>query len=120
MILAVSATGAQAHSGSIGLYTEDTGPTDCDCDVPPFSPWEVFVFYLRSDDGPDGIHGAEFKVEVSDPLVALTAFTKPANSLTAGTIDTGIAITFLDGCRGSGSSYVYLGTIGFYHQNVYD
>ena len=109
MFLSVFATGVQAHSGSIGVYT-DQSAVDCDLEIPSFVDAELYIVYFRSDSGPDGIKGAEFKAEFSITDFYLT-FTPPTSVLIAGDVEDGIAMTFTDGCRGSGSSTVYLGKL---------
>ncbi|MBN2185700.1 MAG: hypothetical protein JW746_10270 [Candidatus Krumholzibacteriota bacterium] len=119
MVLAVFATGVQAHGGSIGLYTSALAD-DCDADVAPFAPFSIFIVYYRSDAGPDGINGAEFKAVFDIPGVNYGVFTPPAGTLTTGDVSTGIGITFRDGCTGSGSNYVYLGTQQVIALGVFD
>jgi hypothetical protein len=102
-------TGALAHQGSIGLYTNTSG-TDCDATLTPYVGYDVTIMYYKSTSGPDGITAAEFKVG-APPTVILGAFTKsPSISVTLGTIDTGISCSFV-GCTGTGSDYVLIGTV---------
>ena len=51
-LLITLTTGAVAHEGSIGLYT-DMGATDCDETFIPFTATPITIIYFRSDAGPD-------------------------------------------------------------------
>ncbi|TFG88590.1 MAG: hypothetical protein E4H16_04830 [Candidatus Atribacteria bacterium] len=119
MILSAFAAGVQAHSGSIGLYT-DANAADCDMDVPPYVPTNIYVVYFKSDSGPDGITGAEFKVEISNAQVLLLVPVWAPGTMTIGAVQTGIAVTFGDVCTGSGSATVYLGILPIMSQMAFD
>ena len=108
MFLSVFATGVQAHEGSIGVYSTMFAD-DCDLEIPPFAPVDLYIVYFRGDSGPDGIRGAEFKAECSSPLVNFNAFTPAAGAIPLGDVATGIGIVF-DACTGAGTSTVYIGT----------
>lgn len=110
LILIALSTGALAHIGSIGLYT-DTAANDCDMTFTPYLPTEIIVMYYRSDAGPDGITAAEFRVDAPAALMVISGFEpSPDVSLTLGTIDAGIATSFV-GCTGTGVDYTLIGTI---------
>ena len=109
LLLAALTTGAMAHQGSIGLYTNTSG-ADCDATLTPYVGYDVTIMYYRSDAGPDGITAAEFKVG-APPTMVLGAFTKsPSVSITLGDIATGLSASFI-GCTGTGSNYVLIGTV---------
>ncbi len=108
LIIALS-TGAFAHQGSIGLYTDVTA-TDCDTDFIPFNPFSIEIVYFKSDSGPDGIFAAEFKVEVPEGVMVIQSFEPSPGMLPMGDINTGIACAY-DACAGIGSDYTSIGTI---------
>ena len=109
LIIALS-TGAVAHEGSIGLFT-DSGANDCDATLVPFVGFPITIMYYKSDSGPDGIFAAEFKLEVPAGQVVISSFTpSPAISVTLGDIGTGIACSY-GGCTGAGSDYTLVGTV---------
>jgi hypothetical protein len=108
LLLIVLSTGAFAHQGSLGLYT-DMSATDCDVTFVPYLGYDITIMYFRSDAGPDGITAAEFKLEVPATMV-IQSFTKsPAVSVTLGDLATGLAASF-QGCAGSGDDYTFIGT----------
>jgi hypothetical protein len=110
LILVALTTGALAHQGSIGLYTNTSG-TDCDATLTLYVGYDVTIMYYKSTSGPDGITAAEFKVGVPPGTMILGAFTKsPSVSITLGDIGTGISCSFV-GCSGTGSNYVLIGTV---------
>lgn len=110
LILIALTTGAFAHVGSIGIYT-NTSATDCDMTFTPFLNADLTIMYYSSDAGPDGITAAEFKMEVPAGLVVISSFTpSPEVSVTLGTIDVGIACSYT-GCTGSGNPYTLVGTV---------
>jgi len=110
LILLALTTGALAHEGSIGMYT-DVSATDCDMTFGPFVTANITIMYYRSDSGPDGITAAEFKVDVPAGMMAIQSFTpSPDVSVTLGDISTGIACSYA-GCTGTGSDYTLVGTL---------
>ena len=117
MIFSIFETGAEAHDGSIGIYTSMLAD-DCDADINPFVSTELFVVYFKSDGGPDGITGAEFKAEMS-PNVAIQLFTPAAGAIPLGDISTGIGIAF-SSCTGTGLDYIYVGSIDVVSFGVFD
>ena len=115
LVILVAASAISAHEGSIGLYYNQTA-TDCDATLPPFTPTNIYLIYYRSDAGPDGITGAECRVEISSAQVSLVSFTEPPSTLTNGNILTGIGIVFTTDCFGAGQEYVLLGTLSLLSQ----
>lgn len=109
LILIALTTGAFAHVGSIGLYT-DTGATDCDATFTPYVGADIYIMYYSSDSGPDGITAAEFKLEVPAGQMVISSFTPTTGVLPLGLIDTGIACSFT-GCTGAGNPYTLIGTV---------
>jgi hypothetical protein len=110
LLLIVLTTGAFAHQGSIGLYT-NTSASDCDLTFTPFVGTDIYILYYRSDAGPDGITATEFKVGVDAAALILGAFTpSPEVSVTLGAIATGLSCSFT-GCTGTGSDYVLIGQV---------
>ncbi|MBN2071231.1 MAG: hypothetical protein JW814_07210 [Candidatus Krumholzibacteriota bacterium] len=110
LVMLIAATGINAHEGSLGLFTSSSAD-DCDMAVPPFSPTNIWLMYIRSDSGPDGITGAEFKAELSTAQVQWLTPTWAAGTMIIGDPATGIGIVFNDGCTGQGSPTVYIGTL---------
>lgn len=109
-LLVVVSSAAFAHEGSLGLYTSQAG-TDCDATFLPYVAQDVYMVYYRSDAGPDGIRAAEFKVEYPVGVVILqTPVWSPSVSVTLGTIDAGISVSFT-GCTGAGQTYLYVGRV---------
>jgi len=109
ILLIALTTGAIAHQGSIGLYT-DTSAMDCDVTLTPYVGYDVTIMYFKSDAGPDGISATEFKIDAPGTII-LGAFTpSPDVSASMGTINTSLAVTF-SGCTGSGLDYVLIGTV---------
>ena len=110
LVLIALTTGAFAHQGSIGLYT-DTAAIDCDMTFTPYLGADITIMYYKSDAGPDGLTAAEFMVEVPAGLMVISTFTpSPDVSVTLGDIATGIATSFT-GCTGSGNDYTLIGTL---------
>ncbi len=110
LILLALTTGALAHEGSIGMFT-DVSASDCDMTFGPYVTANITIMYYRSDSGPDGITAAEFRVEVPAGLMVISSFTKsPDVSVTMGNIATGIACSYT-GCTGAGSDYLLIGTM---------
>lgn len=117
VLLALTA-GAQAHDGSIGIYTSTLGE-DCDCDIDPYQFFPLYIVYFKSDGGLDGICGAEFKLEKSEPVnLSINSFTPIPGALTIGSIEEGISVTFA--CTGNGADYVHIGTIEVFSVAVFD
>jgi len=110
IILVISASGLQAHSGSLGLFTSGSAD-DCDMDIPPFTPTSIWLMYVKSDAGPDGITGVEFMAVVSSASIQWLVPTWAAGTLPIGDPNTGMSIVFTDGCTGAGSETVYIGTL---------
>ncbi len=112
ILVLMTASAVSAHDGSIGIYTSKLA-TDCDGDVPPFTPYDVYIMYFRSTSGPDGITAAEFRVEISAPATILISQTTWNPSiLTNGSITTGVAVTFQGvTCYGPGQELIYLATL---------
>ncbi len=111
ILILMTASAVSAHEGSIGIFTTELA-TDCDATLPPFTPFDVYLMYIRSDGGPDGITGAEFRAEISDPAVAILSPTWNPAILPNGDVATGIGIVFTGvSCYGPGQSMVWLGTL---------
>lgn len=109
LLLIAMTTGAIAHQGSIGLYT-DTTAGDCDMTMVPYVAVDITIMYYRSDGGPDGITAAEFKVDAPGTMILGTFTPSPDVSATMGAINTNLACTFA-GCTGSGQDYVLIGSV---------
>jgi hypothetical protein len=109
LILIALSTGAFAHKGSIGLYT-NTSATDCDVTLTPYVGYDVSIMYFRSDGGPDGISAAEFKVSAPATVVVGTFIASPDVSVAMGDIKTALSVSFT-GCAGSGQDYTLIGTV---------
>ena len=112
IIVLMTASAVSAHEGSLGLFTSEAA-TDCDATLPPFTPFDVYIMYLRSDGGPDGITGAEFRAELSVPAteVAILSPTWNPALLTNGDVTTGIGVVFQSECYGPGESMIWIGTL---------
>lgn len=104
------ATLAFAHEGSVGLFREESA-VHCDVATDPaiFEQVEMYVVYDRSDAGPDGITGIEFKMEVT-PSIQFSSAEWQQGFVTLGDVMTGISVV-ANGCFGSGMQYVPFGTI---------
>lgn len=112
ILIIVLSTGALAHQGSIGLYTDQTA-TDCDAAIAPFTPYSIFIMYFRSDGGPNGIFALEFSIDIiGDWGFFGSPAWSPAVSITNGDIATGIAVSYSD-CEGAGADYAWVGSIPF-------
>lgn len=110
VLLVVSAAAADAHEGSIGLYTSEAG-TDCDATFVPFVAQNVYIVYYRSDAGPDGIRAAEFKISHDPAAVILqTPVWSPSVAVTLGSIGSNMSVSFA-GCTGVGIEYLYIGYV---------
>ncbi len=112
LLLIVLTVGAVAHEGSIGLYTTQEA-TDCDATFTPFLSSNIYVMYYKSDAGPDGISGAQFRVEIpAGGSVVVQSFTPhPDINLTIGDIaGAGLSVTY-SGCAGAGSDLLLIGTM---------
>ena len=108
LLLVALTTGAIAHEGSIGLFT-NSDANDCDVDFTPYLASNITIMYFRSDAGPDGIFAAEFKVVVPDGQMVISSFTpSPQVTLIMGDISTGIACSY-GACTGTGSDYTLIG-----------
>ena len=110
LLLIALTTGAVAHEGSIGMFTDMTG-NDCDLTFSPFLSYDVFILYMKSDAGPNGIFAAQFKVELPPAGLTIQEFVKsPEVAITTGNIGVGISCSFSN-CSGAGVEYVLIGTI---------
>jgi hypothetical protein len=110
LLLIALTTGAVAHEGSIGMYTDLSG-TDCDMNFTPFVGASISILYFKSDSGPNGIFSAQFKVESMTATLSIQEFVKsPEVSVTLGNVGTGISCSFSN-CAGAGSDYLLIGTL---------
>jgi hypothetical protein len=110
VLIMLFASLAIAHEGSLGLFTDGTA-TDCDLVPVIFVGFDVYMLYFRSDLGPDGITGFEFKIEKNNPNIIISGATWPMGFITdGGGVETGISVV-TPGCYGAGLSYIPLGTI---------
>jgi len=109
LLLIVLTTGAVAHEGSIGMFTDLTG-NDCDATFSPFLSYEVYILYMKSDGGPNGIFAAQFKVEVPASMSIQEFVKSPEVSVTMGNVAVGISCSFSN-CAGAGMDYLLIGTI---------
>jgi hypothetical protein len=109
VVLLIIASTALAHEGSLGLYTSDVA-TDCDVDPVLFVPFDIYMVYIKSDAGPDGITAFEFKLEKNSDNVVLSGATWQQGFVPLGDIESGISVA-TPGCYGSGLDVVPLGTI---------
>jgi len=106
IILLLGVSSAFAHNGSLGIYTSRAAG-DCDANVAPFTPTTLSIMYFRSSGGPNGITGAEFRVDNSNPAqVLVQSVTFRPEVATVGDISTGIGIGFA--CAGAGESLVWI------------
>ena len=112
LILAISTSLANAHNGTIGLYTDET-ISDCDLTLTPYAPTDITIMYVKSDGGPDGINGVEFMIENSDPvLIQILSATWAPNTIPMGDISTGFSMVWTGvDCIGAGESMVFIGTL---------
>ena len=111
LLALLCAGGASAHDGMIALFA-DMEATDCDASISKCHAVPLYLMYVRGS-GPEIAQCVEFKLlkstegaEFLDPVWA-------GNSLTIGTIETGISICIHVGdswCSGS-ESVSYIGTI---------
>ena len=103
---------AFAHDGTIGLFTSDLA-VDCDGTPTAYVPYTVYMVYLMSDGGPNGILGWDLRVEFSvgapDILVGVPIWAP--NTLPQGTdIEYGVSVVSDGGyCIGLNDETVYLG-----------
>jgi len=110
LLLITLTTGAVAHEGGIGLYT-DASATDCDMTFLPFLSYDITIMYFKSDAGPDGITAAQFKLQLPpDGLTIQEFMPSPEVSVTTGNIGAGILLEF-SSCTGVGLDYLLLGTV---------
>ena len=110
LLLITLTTGAVAHDGSIGLYT-DMSAMDIDMTFVPFLSSEITIMYFKSDAGPNGITAAQFKLEIPSSGLTIQEFVaSPEVSVTQGDIGVGILLEF-SSCTGVGMDYVFLGTV---------
>ncbi len=109
LVLVALTAGTMAHEGSIGLYT-DTSHDDCDADLTPYTNAPITIMYYKSDGGPDGITGAEFKLSVPSGIIISNFDPSPQVSVTLGDIGTGLAVAY-SGCTGGGEDYTLIGTV---------
>ncbi len=111
VLVALMATSAFAHPGSVGLFANDLG-TDCDADATLYLPFDIYLGYQKFDAGPNGILGGEFKIVLSDPVsFVITGTTwSPAVILTNGSWAAGMAFSF-SSCQGTDETFVYIATL---------
>lgn len=110
MVLCAGA--AAAHDGMIGLFA-DAEATDCDGNVGKCHSGSMYLMYVRGN-GPEIAQCVEFKLLKSSECVQFLDPVWAGNSLTIGTMETGISICIHVGdswCSG-GETVSYLGTIG--------
>jgi hypothetical protein len=112
LFILLCAGGALAHDGMIALFA-DMEATDCDANISKCHSESLYLMYVRGS-GPEIANCVEFKLLKSTSGAAFLDPVWSGNSLTIGTIETGISICFEVGnpwCSGS-DNVVYIGTIG--------
>jgi len=112
LFLIVLSAGAGSHVGSIGLYTTEEA-IDCDMTFTAFLPSDIYVMYFKSTSGPDGISGAQFRIEMpASGTVHFQGFeTHPNIILTTGDIvGDGISVSYA-GCTGTGLDLLLIGKL---------
>lgn len=105
---------ASAHEGSLDLFT-DMNHDDCDRAVEHFVTMGIELFYYKSDAGPDGLNGCEFRIELEgdDGSVDVLPADWEDGVLDQGNLLTGIGLVFSAECVGAGQAYVHIGTLNF-------
>lgn len=119
LLVLLVAGSAAAHEGSIGLYATLTHVA-CDEDITTFVSDDITIFYYRSDSGPDGITGAEFKIDVLGGASGVDfieqATTWPAGTLQLGTSPfEGISTVWTSKCNGAGEEWIWVATLNVTH-----
>lgn len=114
LLLVAMTTGAAAHEGSIGLYTDLPG-TDCDATWLNYETYDIYVMYFKSDAGPDGIFAAQFKVEPPAAGAFIQSFEpSPDVTVTVGDIaGAGISCSY-GACSGGGQDILLIGTMSVF------
>jgi len=110
IVLVLCAASVFAHNGSLGFYTSQAA-TDCDADIAPLTPTYLSLMYIASEDGPDGIHGAEFMIVKSSSQVLYMTQIFNENMIIIGDIANGMQVQFTEGCEGVSQSFVWIGSI---------
>ena len=114
ILILVAAGSAAAHEGSVGLYAT-LSHVACDEDITAFIAEDITIFYFRSDGGPDGITGAEFKIDTGGAMSGANYIeqptTWPAGTLQLGTsVFSGISTVWTTECTGAGEDWIWIGT----------
>ena len=114
LLVVAMTTGAVAHEGSIGLYNDLLG-TDCDATWSAFGSYQIHVLYYKSDAGPDGISGVQFRVQPpADGAIIQSFEPSPDISVTIGDIGTtGISCSY-QVCSGTGQDILLIGHINVF------
>lgn len=110
ILIMVFTSTAFAHYGSLGLYTSEVAD-DCDFAPMQFAPFDVYIMYIRSDGGPDGISAFEFMLfKNSASIVFQAPEWAQQDWITEGDIESGISVGVGD-CYGAGIAVLYLGKV---------
>ena len=109
VLMILLTTCVSGHEGSIGLYTSEVA-ADCDYAPAMFEQFDVYVVYIKSDSGPDGITACEFKLDKSTGAINVVSSAWQQGFVTLGDVESGISVT-TQGCYGSGLAVAPLGTI---------
>jgi len=92
----------EASSTSIGAFF-DSQATDCDATVAPYTPFVVYICALLGADAPDGMTGAQFRVDgLSGVVTAILPNPEATTTLGDPTVSSGCAIVFPNCVTGDG------------------
>src|SRR5262245_46459131 len=119
LLVAFTTSVAAAGDGFIGVYSDSSGTQSC-TNVPQYTGTTLWLVGKLDGTTANGIAGAEFRVEVTDPDGWYFSYTPPANSIAIGNpLDTdtdedtsGLSIAFSD-CKNG--EQVSLGTISVFN-----
>lgn len=106
---------AQTNDGYVGVFGDAAGTIQCMA-APPFVPTTLYVVAKTSGATANGITGAEFRIEFSNPIGYYLNYTAPNGSLALGDplSTTGFNLSFST-CQTPVDGIVLLGTISVFN-----
>jgi subtilisin family serine protease len=117
---------AQADDGYVGIYSDSLGSTPC-TEVEQYTSTTLYVIAKTAGGSANGIRGAEFRIEVTNPSGWILSFTPPgaANVVLGNPVDAdpdpdaggGLNLGFPSCQAPDGSGRIRLGTLSVFNLN---
>jgi hypothetical protein len=119
-------THSQVSNGFVGVYADSLGVSPC-TNIPPYTSATLYVLAKTEGESENGIIGAEFRIEVSDPAGWLVSFAPVASAdvVLGNPIDTdpnpnaggGVTLAFASCQQPDSAGTVQLGTMCLFNLN---